>query len=214
MHEVTVGGRGGKGGLISPTAKALELEIAAVDELALGTIPVDLQIHLSRPTESILADLESADINVKGVALELLALRLATDFGLSPVELRLRGGDTGGAEVDLVAEGAQLHFSRWLFQCKNQVSVVPVSVLAKEVGMATLLRAQVVVIVTTGVFARSVLEYARRTSETTALQVILVDGSSLARYRLHGAAELRSELHRSALQAVGNKRPQLLNYPS
>ncbi len=40
-------------------------------------------------------------------------------------------------KVDLIAEGAHLLFSRWLFQCKATKSTVQLSDLAKEIGMAT-----------------------------------------------------------------------------
>jgi hypothetical protein len=207
------GGRGGKGGTLRLTQRALDLDAALLDGLELGDVPADLQAHLSRPTETLLADLTSDDTGVKGVALELLALRMASDLGLMPAEIRLRSAQTGGAEVDVVAEGAHLHFSRWLFQCKNQTAPIPLSVLAKEVGMATLLKAQVVVIVTTGVFARSVLAYAREASQTTSIQIVLLDGGSLANYRNQGPAGLREELHQSAIGALRHKRSQLSDVP-
>ncbi|HEY4225767.1 MAG TPA: restriction endonuclease [Pseudolysinimonas sp.] len=212
-QAVALAGRGGKGGTIAPTAKALELDVDLVNGLALGDLPVELQEHLGRPIQQILTDLKSPDTHVKGIALELLSLRLAADCGLMPVDLRVRGVSTGGAEVDLVAEGAHLHFSRWLFQCKNQVSKVDLGVLAKELGMATLLRAQVVVIVTTAEFARSVLEYARQAAETTAIQVVLIDGKMLGRYREGGSAALRNELHSRAVEVLTLKRHQLDEVP-
>lgn len=207
------GGRGGKGGLIAILPKGLDIDLELVEGLSLGQLPPELQSELSLPLGKILTDLDSGSTYDKGIALELLSLRLATDSGLLPVELRQRGVTTGGAEVDLVAEGAHLHFSRWLFQCKNQSSNVGLAVLAKELGMATLLRAQVVVIVTTGRFARTVLEYAKQASETTAIQVVLLDRDSLAAYREHGAPALRSELHQRALTALRNKRTQLREVP-
>lgn len=212
-QDVVVGGRGGKGGLISLTDKGREIDIELIEKLQLGLIPHDLQQHLDRSNTQILDDLSSRDTYVKGLALELLSLRLASELGLLPVDLRLRSSQTGGAEVDLVAEGAHLHFSRWLFQCKNQVADVGLPVLAKELGMATLLRAQVVVIVTTGKFAKSVTSYARQASETTSIQVVLLDKTSLANYRDKGAGALRAELHESALDALTRKRSQLTEVP-
>jgi len=212
-HEVGSSGRGGKGGLITPTQKALDLDAEFLGGLKLGDLPADLQKQLDTPTEEIIEGLESKDTGKKGIALELLALRLASDVGLLPVELRLRGVQTGGAEVDLVAEGAHLHFSRWLFQCKNQVSRVGLSVLAKELGMATLLKAQVVVIVTTSSFAASVRDFARQASESSAIQIILLDESSLNAYKAKGPRALRNELHGYARQALTLKRSQLAEVP-
>lgn len=206
-------GRGGKGGTVQLTQRALELDVALIDGLELGDVPADLQAELNRSTDSILADLGSVDTGIKGVALELLALRVAADVGLMPAEMRLRSAQTGGAEVDLVAEGAHLHFSRWLFQCKNQMAPVSLTVLAKEIGMATLLRAQVVVILTTGAFAKSVADYAREAAEATAIQIVLLDGDSLANYRTKGPAGLRAELHQFAVGALRRKRRQLAEVP-
>lgn len=135
---------------------------------------------------------------------------MAKEFrNLSVGDLRVRGVRTGGAEVDLVAEGAHLHFSRWLFQCKNTKSV-DVTVLAKEIGMATLLQAQVVVIVTTGRFTQTVRTYADRTTLTTPFQVVLLDGDDLEHYRLGGAPTLRATLRSSAQHALRAKRPQVI----
>lgn len=213
-HEVGSGGRGGKGGLITPTQKTLELDAEFLGALQLGDIPADLQKQLDTPTEKIIKGLGSKDTGKKGISLELLALRLASDIGLLPVELRQRGTQTGGAEVDLVAEGAHLHFSRWLFQCKNQVSNVGLSVLAKEVGMATLLKAQVVVILTTSKFAGSVREFAKQAAESSAIQIILLDGGSLDAYREKGPKALRDELHGHARRALTLKRNQLNEVPT
>jgi len=213
VHEVKTAGRGGKGGSIAITAKARDFDSTIAAGLDLGTISNELQAAAVRPLADILDDLESDDTYVKGVALELLALRIAAEAGLTPVQLRLRGVTTGGAEVDLVAEGVHLHFSRWLFQCKNQKSPVGLQVLAKELGMALLLKAHVVVIVTTSRFAKSARDYAKVASETTSTQLILLDGTSLREYRRSGAASLRSEFHESALAAVNRKREQLLTVP-
>lgn len=214
LHDVDkAGGQGSKSGTVVLTDRARALSVELIAGLQLGVVPADLQALLRRPTKGILDDLKSPDTGVKGVALELLALRMCTDIGLVPADLRLRSAQTGGAEVDLVAEGAHLHFSRWLVQCKNQAAPVQLSVLAKELGMATLLKAQVVVIVTTGTFAATVKNFARQAAETSAIQVILLDGKSLANYRAKGASGLRTELNLMAEDALSRKRPQLQEVP-
>jgi hypothetical protein len=85
-------------------------------------------------------------------------------------------------EVDLLAEGVHLHFSRWLFQCKNQKSAVTLGTLAKEIGMAVLLQAHVIVLATTGRFATSVRAHADQVTQTTAMQVVLVDGAAIDQF--------------------------------
>lgn len=209
-HELSQsGGRGGKGGYITPTKKLLDVDFELLTGFRPGDLPADLRAVLSRPLDDIYAELKSPDTYVKGLALELLTVNLATDLGLTPLQLRVRGVRTGGAEVDLVAEGAHLQFSRWLFQCKN-TKTVDVGVLAKEIGMATLLQAHVVVVATTGRFSDTVVTYAARVTQTTSFQVVLLDADLLARYRRGGALALRARLHDDARAALQLKRPQVL----
>ena len=208
-HSVKQGGRGGKGGEIAATSKLIDVDFELLLGFRAGDLPADLRAVMTTPLETIYRDLDFDDRYVKGIALELLAVNLATDLGLQPVRLRIRGTQTGGAEVDLVAEAAHLHFSRWLFQCKNTASV-GVDVLAKEVGMATLLQAQVIVIATTGTVSKTVVTYAQRLSETTPFQVVLVDRAVLASHRVGGAMALRERFHTDAATAMRVKRQQVL----
>lgn len=160
------------------------------------------------PLERIVADLSDNNTHTKGIALELLALRLSVDSGLTPLRFRLRAAETGGAEVDLVAEAAHLHFSRWLFQCKN-TKTVSLADLAKEVGMAVMLRAHVIVLVTTGGFASSVQTYARELMDTQHLQVVLIDRTTIRAYQRRGTSALMGYLHETAQATMRLKRAQI-----
>jgi len=208
-HTVKTGGRGGKGGNIAATDKLIGVDFELLLGHNPGNLPADLRAAMTTPLDLIYADLDSADTYVKGIALELLAVNLASDLGLTPLRLRVRGVRTGGAEVDLVSEATHLQFSRWLFQCKN-TKTVDVGVLAKEVGMATLLQAQVIVIATTGSFSKTVSAYAQRVSETTPFQVVLVGATVLADYRSGGAMTLRNAFRQEARATMQLKRPQVL----
>lgn len=207
-HSVKGGGRGGKGGTIAATDKLLDVDFELLLGFRPGDLPADLRALMTTPLETIYENLQSDDTYVKGIALELLTVNLASDLGLTPLRLRVRGVRTGGAEVDLVAEASHLHFSRWLFQCKN-TRLVDVGVLAKEVGMATLLQAHVIVIATTGTVSKTVTTYAQRVSETTPFQVVLAERSLLDAYRSGGAPALRQRFHQDAQNAMRLKRPQV-----
>lgn len=201
-------GRGGKSGLVSATDKLLEVPIDALTRDVEWGIPSDLRPKLRTPLSDIQRDLLDPDKNIKGIALELLAIRLASDLALTPVRLRIRAPETGGAEVDLIAEGAHLHFSRWLFQCKN-TGTVPLSDLAKEVGMAVLLRAHVIVIATTGRCSSTVHVYAKELAQTTALQVILLEGDAIDAYIKRGPQFLMNLFHDRAHDILKLKRDQI-----
>lgn len=202
------GGRGGKSGTIAATKKLIDLDMESIPAAVASDIPADLRDRLTSPLEQVYLDLESSDTYVKGIALELLAIKISTDLNITPRELRLRGIKTAGAEVDLVAEAAHLHFSRWLFQCKNTARLT-VADLAKEVGMSVLLRAHVIVMVTTGQIGGTVRTYAKTLGETTALQAVLVDGKVLADYRKRGATALREYFQIAAGETLRLKRPQV-----
>lgn len=204
-------GRGGKQGRVAATPQLTDANFEALTGLAVGEIPADLRKKLNTPLAAIYADLDSPDTHKKGIALEVLAIRIAADIGLTPVRFRLRGVKTGGAEVDLLAEGAHLHFSRWLFQCKNLTGTVQLSDLAKEVGMAVLLHAHVIVLATRGRFAKSVQQYSRELSAGGPLQVVLLDGTTLDTYRESDRGALLRVLHKKAQATMRLKRQQVLD---
>lgn len=202
------GGRGAKSGAVTAAERLQALDLAKVQRFHTPPLPPDLRVQMNKPLSVIASDLLAADTFVAGIALELLALRMAISLGLMPTELRKRDDKTGGGEVDLLAEGVHLHHSRWLFQCKNQKAAVPVSALAKEVGMAVLLRAQVIVIATTSRFASSVPEHARQVAETTAMQVVLVDGETVRSYMKSGDDVLKRHFHKVAGETLRQKQQQ------
>jgi Restriction endonuclease len=200
----------GKSGKVAATDKLIQLDIDATQRLSTGLIPAELRQRLNTPLVTIYQLLDSGTKNEQGIALELLALRLAYDIGLAPMGFRERSVDTGYAEVDLVAEGTNLLFSRWLFQCKATKGTVSLHDLAKEIGMATLLRAHVVVMVTRGTFSKDLYEHARRAAENTPLQVILINGSTLSRYRTHGTGAILDFLLDTAADTLRTKRRQVV----
>jgi hypothetical protein len=199
----------GKSGKVAATDKLLKLDIDVAQSLSTGLIPAELRKRLNTPLTEIYRDLNKGTKNEQGIALELLALRLAYDVGLAPMGFRVRSADTGYAEVDLVAEGANLMFSRWLFQCKATKSTVPLHDLAKEIGMVTLLHAHVVVMVTRGTFSRDLIEHAQKAAQNTHLQVVLIDGSTLSRYRMQGASAILDFLLDTAADTLRVKRGQV-----
>jgi hypothetical protein len=206
---ISKSGRGAKSGKVAATEKLLEIEpdlLPSGDGLG---IPADLRAQLQTPLEQIYDDLGSSDIHKKGIALELLALRMASDLSLIPVKMRERSASTGGAEVDLIADAAHLHFSRWLLQCKN-TKTISVAALAKEVGMAVLLKASVIVIVTTGRIPSTVETYARELALSSELQAVLVDRGLLERYREKGPAVLRKHFKDAAEETLAVKLPQVV----
>lgn len=201
----------GKSGHVAATKKLLSSDVDLASRLSIGLIPGELRKRLNTPLRAVYSTVtdKSASKHDRGLALEILALRLAYDVGLTPMGFRLRASEAGYGEVDLLAEGAHLLFSRWLFQCKAIKSYVDLADLAKEIGMAVLLRAHVVVMVTTGTFSGPVRDHARKAVENTPLQVILIDDRLLRSYRKRGSAVLFEHLQETAATALARKRGQV-----
>jgi len=132
----TTRGRGAKPYEVTRTPKFYrEITEPLVEAAArkAGLVPKDMLV----PLDEILNDMKSSDTHVKGRALELLAIHLGWLIDLDFKGWRTRSADTGGAEVDVILEGARLIFSRWQVQAKNTPDRnVPLGDLAKEVGLA------------------------------------------------------------------------------
>ncbi len=207
VSKVGSSGRGGDSGQVRPTQKLLDIKVELPLD-ALSGIPVDLRDKLSVPTKTIIDNLKAEDTHTRGLALELLALRICVDIGLFAVCFRERSNKTQGAEVDLIANGVHLHYSRWLLQCKN-TSHLEVKDIAKEVGMAVVLNAHVIVMITTGTIGRTVRDFARGLAATTSLQAILVDGDLLSRYQNSGGAAVVDWLKETAYEVLSLKRNQI-----
>lgn len=178
--EKSTEGRGAKPYLVRPTSKlnteVTEPILRAAAEKA-QVLPKEL---FERSLSDIVEDLDAPDTYIKGKALELLAIYISRLIDLEFQGWRLRSGDTGGAEVDVVVEGTRLIFSRWQIQAKN-TSLVRLDEVAKEVGLAlTFIYSNVVMLLTTGRFTKDAYAYATHVMKTSNLNVILVDGKELS----------------------------------
>ncbi|MGC9449737.1 restriction endonuclease [Cereibacter johrii] len=201
-------GRGGKSGLIVPSAKLLGIPIEAVLPNFDQVVPSDLRAKIDLPASEVRRLLASQEIYDRGLGLELLALKMILDIGLEPRAFRLRSRDTAYAEVDLTAEGKNLLFSRWNFQCKCVGGRVSLGDVAKEVGLAIYSKAHVVAVVTTGDFSSEAVAYAREITQATHLQFLLVNGSVVRQYLDKGAVVLLDHVAANAASVMAQKRSQ------
>jgi site-specific DNA-methyltransferase (cytosine-N4-specific) len=177
--EKTTTGRGAKPFLVAPTEKLInDLIGPLLDQLKDQTDPKLLDL-LKVALSTILAEVKSDDRYVAGLALEALAFKLMRLIDLSYVATRLRGSQTGGAEVDLIFEGVRLVFSRWQVQCKN-TGRVSLDDVAKEVGLTHFLKSNAIVIVSTGEIGAEARRYANKIMSDSNLCIVMVDGADLA----------------------------------
>lgn len=162
---------------------------------------------LRMPIHEVINDLRSSDRHKKGIALEALALYFTRRLDLEFVRWRLRSVSTGGAEVDLIVEGKRLIFSRWQIQCKNS-RLVALEDLAKEVGIATAIRSNVIVLITTGSIGDAVKKFASTIMQNTALHIALIGAKELHSIS-QDVGSLMAILNNQAAEAMKIKRVQL-----
>lgn len=201
-------GRGGKSGTVVPSSKLMGIPIEAVLPDFDQVIPADLRAKIDLPAAEVKQLLKSSQSFERGLGLELLALKMILDIGLEPRAFRLRSRDTAYAEVDLTAEGKNLLFSRWNFQCKCVSGRVSLGDVAKEVGLAIYSKAHVVAVVTTSDFSSEAIAYAREITTATHLQFLLVNGAVVRSYLDKGAATLLDHVAANAASVMAQKRGQ------
>jgi hypothetical protein len=208
LPVTTSSGRGGKSGPIAPSAKLLGIPIEAVLPDFDQVIPPDLRAKIDLPAAEVKRLLASDQTYERGLGLELLALKMILDIGLEPRAFRLRSRDTAYAEVDLTAEGKNLLFSRWNFQCKCVRGRVSLGDVAKEVGLAIYSKAHVVAVVTTSDFSSEAVAYAREITQATHLQFLLLNGAIVRNYLDKGAAVLLDYVEKNSASVMAQKRSQ------
>ncbi|MCC9167428.1 restriction endonuclease [Pontibacter harenae] len=174
----STGGRGAKSHQVKLTPKGvnelLEPLIKQLSEVTGHTL-----LSLNKPFAEVVKDLSHTNTYIKGEALELLAIWLIRILDLKFTQWRKRDKETGGAEVDVLAASDKIVYNRWQIQCKNTVSPVSVEVVAKEIGLTFLTKADVVMVVTTSNFTRDAHQYAEEVLNHSRYYLILLDGKDI-----------------------------------
>lgn len=176
----TTDGRGAKPFMVAPTTKLLADLIEPLFNQLKGQTDHKLLELLRKPLSEILTELKSEDRYIGGLALEALAFKLMRLLDMDYLATRLRAAATGGAEVDLVFHSARLIYSRWQVQCKNTARVA-LDDVAKEVGLTSFIKSNVIVIVTTGTVGGEARRYANKIMRDTNMAIVMLDGTDLDR---------------------------------
>lgn len=197
-------GRGAKPFAVTATDK---LDASVIEPLLAQSetaVDKDVRSLLRKPLPDVLADIRLDDRHRRGLALEALAFKLMRLVDLKYVGTRLRGDETGGAEVDVVFESDRLVFSRWQVQCKNTARV-NLEDVAKEVGLTHLLKSNVVVIVSTGDIGPEARRFANVVMQDSHLCVVMVDRADIETVA-HEPTSIVRVLNREARQAMKIKK--------
>lgn len=138
--------------------------------------------EINRPFEGVVRGMASDDRHIKGKALEIFAVWIIRLLGLRFTGWRMMSyQSTGGGEVDVMAASDKIVYNRWQIQCKNVKSPVHIEVIAKEVGMTFLTKADVVMIITTSTFTGAAVNYANLVSDNSRYYVILLEKEDVER---------------------------------
>lgn len=178
----TTGGQGAKPYVVYRTEKLKNKFLEPIFIAIEKSVGIQYRKLIRMPYEDILTGLVSSEKHAKGLALEALAFYLGRLIGLEFVQWRLRSSETGGAELDVIMEGANMIFSRWQIQCKNS-SQVSLEDIAKELGLAQIIKTNVIMIVTTGQIGDKARNFAERVMRETNHQVILLHKVHLQRIK-------------------------------
>jgi site-specific DNA-methyltransferase (cytosine-N4-specific) len=175
------GARGGKPADIRPTPK-FDADVATplLESLFKNAGQKDLRKIRSVPLARLVADVrQNRDINLKGQALEMLAIRFCQLLGLEFVGWRQTDEKvSAGGEVDAIMQSARLIYSRWQIQCKA-TDKIAYETLAKEYGVAAVSLASVILVVSTGAMTPGAAKYRAHIVQKTALNMIVIDGTAL-----------------------------------
>lgn len=162
--------------------------------------------YCQKTLSELRVELDSDDTYVKGLALEAFAIKIMQIIDLDFAGTRVKGSDTGGAEVDVVFDTTRLNYSRWQVQCKNTPKV-SLDQVAKEVGLSHVLKSNVIVILTTGKASSTAKEYAATIMKEMNLCIVFVEGDDINEI-LESPSSIVDVLNRESVKA---KRIKLLD---
>ena len=155
--------------------------------------------YIQKPLDVLRTEIDDIDTHAKGLALEAFAIKMMRIVDLNFVGTRLKGSETGGAEVDVIFDTTRLNYSRWQVQCKNTAKV-SLEQVAKEVGLSHVLKTNVIVILTTGKASKSAKEYAIKVMRELNLCIIFIEKDDIAEV-LKSPASIVDVLNRESVKA-------------
>lgn len=178
--KTTTAGRGGRPADVKPTPKfEKEISEALLKGLVTASGLKDIREIRSRSLEDIVTELQkSNDHNVRGRALELLAIRLCQMLNLDFMGWRTTDSElAGGGEVDALLHSDRLIYSRWQIQCK--IGSISMEAVAKEVGMQQVSLSNVLLLVSADRATPAAETYRRKIVASSNLNIVFIDGQAL-----------------------------------
>ncbi len=174
------GGRGAKPHQVEPTKKFIDLIRKSLMNAVLDQVHLLDPASLRKPLPDLLdiVDDTSKTSHARGLALEGVCIQVVRMLGARFVAWRLRGDQTSGAEVDVVAETLEKPYL--LYQIQSKASAINGrEIIDREVGVAGALKSNVILFVS----AQKVGPAARRAASThmqeSNLAILFLEGKDL-----------------------------------
>jgi len=177
----TEGARGGKAAEVKPTGK-FEKEIAEpiLEPMYKAAGFSKVREIAAMPLSEVVNRVKTGKtVDERGRALEILAVKICQLLDLDFMGLRETDENVvAGGEVDAFMHSARLVYSRWQIQCKAS-DRISYEAIAKEVGVAEVSLATVILIVSTGKITEGADTYRKRIIGKGPLNIAIIDGESL-----------------------------------
>src|SRR6266478_6594725 len=177
----TEGARGGKASEVKPTRR-FEKEIAEpiLEPMYKAAGFSKVREIASIPLAEVIKRVQQgANLDERARSLEILAVKICQLLDLDFMGLRETDENVvAGGEVDAFMHSARLVYSRWQIQCKASDRIT-YEAIAKEVGVAEVSLATVILIVSTGKITDGADTYRKRIIGKGPLNIAIIDGESL-----------------------------------
>lgn len=160
---------------------------------------------LRKSFSELLTDLDKGTTYEKGLALELLAIKIGRLLNLEYTAWRARGRNTSGNEVDVVMDSVDITFQRWQIQCKNTKGKVSIDEVTREVGISRRLKTDVILIIGRNGVTSKAQQYADLTMADENLTIAFLDDEDIMRLD-ESPEHLLDKLRGEARQAKSFKR--------
>jgi DNA modification methylase len=177
------GARGGKPAEVKTTGKFdTEIRDRILGAVARAAGYSDLRKISSMSWAAVVAQVKQGkDQDLRAKGLELLTIKICQTLDLHFIRWRETDEEvTAGGEVDAMLDSSRLIYSRWQVQCKASPKI-SYEAIAKEVGVANVTLASVILIACTGEASRSAKQFREHIVRTTNLNIILLEGHHLKR---------------------------------
>lgn len=178
----TTDGRGGKSQAVTPTQRFREVVAEPLLEAVVEQVHLQDPASLRRPLPDLLAVVDdSARTNQeRGMALEGVCIQVVRLAGMRFLGWRVRGDDTMGAEVDVVADTAGAPYL--IVQVQSKASAITGrEIIDREVGVSAALKSNVILFVTAKTVGPAARKAAAMHMQESALSILFLEGADLRR---------------------------------